>query len=60
MVYFLTYYYNATGCIPPPLGYFKITAEANMPDISQFSVRVGDQIPQNSERVRQKIPQNSL
>jgi hypothetical protein len=19
MVYFLTYYYNATGCIPPPL-----------------------------------------
>jgi hypothetical protein len=25
MVYFLTYYYNATGCIPPPLRKEEIT-----------------------------------
>jgi hypothetical protein len=24
MVYFLTYYYNATGCIPPPLRFVKL------------------------------------
>jgi hypothetical protein len=32
MVYFLTYYYNATGCIPPPLT-FILTSKREMPNI---------------------------
>jgi hypothetical protein len=45
MVYFLTYYYNATGCIPPPplksLGYYEL--RKNMPWFHEECSKLLDQ-----------------